>query len=132
EWQDLNAHLNAGTLERRFRAGMVLGQVLVDVLGLLTGIVGVGRAGAKVATELPRLVQYARSVKLKPGIRGVPRSGGARGGGGGAPKAPPKPVPAETQPAAKAARPSPPPAEPPTTKPRVPSKSEASATAGGG
>ena len=118
QWQDFNAHLNAGTLERRFRGGMVLGQVLVDVLGLLTGIVGVGRAGAKVATKLPRLVQYARSVKLKPGIRGVPRSGGARGGGGGAPKAPP-----ETQPAAKVARPSPPPAEPSTTKPRVPSKS---------
>ena len=128
DWKDFNAHRNTGTLAGQFRAGMILGQVLVDVLGLITGIVGVGKAGATVTTKLPRLVKYARSVKLKPRTPRMPRTGGGAGGGrGGAPEAPPKPVPARTQPAPKAARPESPPAEPPATKPPEPQPKPVSA-----
>ena len=66
--------MSAGTLAGRFRAGMIFGKVLVDVLGLLAGIVGVAKAGAKVATKLLGWSK-SRSIKLKPG-RGAPRSGG--------------------------------------------------------
>lgn len=79
DWQEYNAHMNARTLEGRFHAGIIFGQLLVDILGLLTGIAGLAKAGAKVAAKLPRLLKYARSVRIKPGVQRMPRSGGGTG-----------------------------------------------------
>jgi hypothetical protein len=124
DWQEFNAHLKANTLEGRFRAGMIFGQVLVGVLGVITGIGGVAKAAAKLATTLPRLVRYALKFRKKPDLPGTTGSGGgALIGGGNTPQAPLKPVPSTKLPAADAKRPGPPPAEPVSTKPRASAKS---------
>lgn len=115
DWQEFNTRMDAGTFEGKFRAGMILGQLLVDILGVLTGIVGLAKAGAKVATKLPRLVKYARSAKHKPGMRRtLHRSGGGKGGAAEAPqrpieetqlskpKSPPKPQPEAPEPKSQA------------------------------
>jgi len=98
DWQEFNVQMNAGTLEGRFRAGMILGELLVDVLGLLTGVVGAAKAGVKLTTKLPRLVKYARSIKLKPRGRGMSRTTSRTRRGGGVPsEAPAEQVTAKPQ-----------------------------------
>lgn len=108
DWDDFNAHMGAGTLEGQFHAGMIFGRLLVYVLGLLTGVVGAARTGAKIATKLPRLLQYARSVR-HPEILRMPRRGGGGGGGGGSVEAPspnpnPEAIPSNRRPAPRQKR----------------------------
>jgi RES domain-containing protein len=76
DWQDFKTHMAAGTLEGRFRAGMIFGKLLIVILGLLTGIVGAARVGAKVASQLPRLVKYAKTFKRKRSAAPVGRASG--------------------------------------------------------
>jgi hypothetical protein len=106
-WEEFKAHMAAGTLEGRFRAGMIFGHVLVDILGFITGVVGAAKAIAKLAAKLPRLIKYALKANLKPGMRKTPAGGGAHGGGD-MPQAPTKSAPTTTPPA-EGARPGTPP-----------------------
>lgn len=76
DWADFKTHMAAGTLEGRFRAGMILGKLLIVVLGLLAGVVGAARVGAKVASQLPRLVEHARAFRIR---RGAAPTGRATG-----------------------------------------------------
>jgi hypothetical protein len=98
DWEDLNKYMSDGTPEGKFRAGMIFGKLLFDVLSLITGAVGAAKAAAKIAAKLPRLLKLSRSFArsmLKPGVtpRGI-RSGRVGGRSGTAPKQlPPGPPP---------------------------------------
>jgi hypothetical protein len=76
DWQDFKAHQRAGTLEGQFRAGMIFGKLLMVILGLLTGVYGAAKVGAKVVTQLPRLAEYAKALRLKRGNAPVGRARG--------------------------------------------------------
>jgi len=108
DWREFDAHLNARTLEGQFRAGMIFGQLLVEILSLLTGVAGLAKTGVKVATKLPRLLKYAGSVKIKPGTPSMPRIGG---GAGATAQAPPQSIERPKSPSKPASEPSPPPAQ---------------------
>jgi hypothetical protein len=76
DWQDFKAHMSAGTLEGRFRAGMIFGKLLMVILGVLTGVYGAVKVGAKVVSKLPRLAEFAKKLKFK---RGEAHTGGTSG-----------------------------------------------------
>ncbi|MCB1771490.1 MAG: hypothetical protein KDJ31_17610 [Candidatus Competibacteraceae bacterium] len=88
DWQDFNAYMAAGTLEGRFRAGMIFGPLLFDIVSLIVGIVGAAKAVAKISARFPRLLKLAQGLKGKKLPTGVRRGVRAGRGGGGAPKAP--------------------------------------------
>jgi hypothetical protein len=50
--------------------------LLIIILGLLTGVYGAARVGAKVASQLPRLAEYAKAFRLK---RSTARASTAKG-----------------------------------------------------
>jgi hypothetical protein len=70
DWQDFNKHMEAGTLEGEFKAGRIFGQVLVAVIGCITGIYAAARTIAKLGAKLPRLLELARRFKKKPDAPG--------------------------------------------------------------
>ena len=134
DWQEFQAQMAADTLTGRFKAGKIVGELLVDVLAILTGVVGAGRLAAKLASKIPRLLRLVRSAKLKPKLprlRRTPGSGStapparssSRGtpGGSSASAPPAKPAPASPQkPAAPAAKPSATEGKPPVAEPARP------------
>lgn len=116
DWQDFNTYMNAGTLEGRFRAGMIFGKLLLVVVGLVGGGLAVARTATNLARRLPRLVGFTQ--KLGPRATNLER---LRSGGGAvpgsaseaAPKAAPKKQAVRRSPPPEPARePAPPPTQP--------------------
>lgn len=135
DWQEYMFHKSTGTLEGQFRAGMIVGQLLFDIVNLILTVVpiaqGVGVAitaastaarQAGIAAKMPRLLRLAQSLKgMLSRPAGVPRGVRAVEGGGGAPSASPSipdPRPAAPRPGPRSAAPPPEPLPPPG-KPRM-------------
>jgi hypothetical protein len=76
DWQDYKAHMSAGTLEGRYRAGMIFGKLLMVILGVLTGVYGAAKLGAKAASQLPRLAEIAKKFKFKRSADSTGRASG--------------------------------------------------------
>ncbi len=63
KWKLLNEQLSQRTLVGDFQAGRVTGQVLLDVVMLLLTVYGAAEVAAKVAAEIPELVNLARGLR---------------------------------------------------------------------
>jgi hypothetical protein len=89
DWQEYSNHMQAGTLEGEFKAGMIFGKVLVAVIGCIY-------AAAKLA-KLPRLFKLARGFMKKPDIPDMNKlsdmDGGGQDVGGATPPDPTRPRP---------------------------------------
>lgn len=109
-WNRFEALAHERTLSSQFHAGRIFGEVLLEVLSLVSG----GAAAAKAASKIPRL---ARLAKLKITTKPSPHAG-MRAGGAAAQEAP-LTTPSRLRPSASsAARDAPTPASPSTPPPR--------------
>ncbi|MBL4608438.1 MAG: hypothetical protein JKY01_11510 [Pseudomonadales bacterium] len=80
DWRAFNTQLKTGTLEGQFDAGMILGQILLDVLALMTGVGGALKTSAKLATKAPHLAKWAKRIEIKSPARKGPRQRARVGG----------------------------------------------------
>jgi hypothetical protein len=116
KWAEFQSNYARPDLKSQFRAGEILGDVLMDLFGLATGVAGL----AKLASKAPRLVRlFQRGGKASKAI--AAGSDGMAGGGAG----PAGPLRASRGP--EASRPPPAPKEPPrlaTSGARLPAKQD--------
>lgn len=87
DWKDFWDNWNANTLVGRFNAGRIFGRLLLDVIGIITGVGGAVKLAAKMGAKLPRLIKLAEKLKGKLGNRKKPDAGG--GGASATPTTPP-------------------------------------------
>jgi hypothetical protein len=68
KWKLLSEQLSHRTLAGDFQAGRVTGQVLLDVVMLLLTVYGAAEVAAKLAAEIPELVNLARGLRGAEGL----------------------------------------------------------------
>lgn len=61
-WKRYEAHVKDGALESQFKAGVIIGELLFEVLTIVIGIATAAGIAAKLATKAPHLLKAARRL----------------------------------------------------------------------
>ncbi len=84
KWASLKEQLGQGTLTGDFQAGRITGQVLLDVIMILSTVYGAAELAGKLAAEIPELMNVVRGLKGAKEALQVEKAAGAAGAAGDA------------------------------------------------
>lgn len=65
KWDRFKSGMAENTIEGRYEAGKVFGEVLLDLLSFIVPVQGLATGSAKLAARLPRISRLAKSVKVR-------------------------------------------------------------------